>query len=295
MNPRHLLLALLVVFVWGLNFVAIRLGLNGVPPLFLVFLRFFLASIPAVFFIKKPTIPFHTLAMYSLITFVLQFSFLFIGISLGVAPGLASLITQTQVFFTIILGIVFVNERPNSYQYIGCTIALIGLSIVLLHMNGTITLKGFLFLLGAAFFWSFGNLISKKIGKVSNLSLVTWASLIAWPPLLAVSLTIEGYDQILYALTNLTWISTAATLYITYFSTLLGYSLWSYLTLHLPLSLLASFTILIPIVAMLSSILFLNEPLQPWKITAAILVLTGLGINLFAKKLLSTFRGIGKA
>ena len=295
MNPRHLLLALLVVFVWGLNFVAIRLGLNGVPPLFLVFLRFFLASIPAVFFIKKPTIPFHTLAMYSLLTFVLQFSFLFIGISLGVAPGLASLITQTQVFFTIILGIVFVNERPNSYQYIGCTIALIGLSIVLLHMNGTITLKGFLFLLGAAFFWSFGNLISKKIGKVSNLSLVTWASLIAWPPLLAVSLTIEGYDQILYALTNLTWISTAATLYITYFSTLLGYSLWSYLTLHLPLSLLASFTILIPIVAMLSSILFLNEPLQPWKITAAILVLTGLGINLFAKKLLSTFRGIGKA
>ncbi len=290
MNPRHLLLALLVVFVWGLNFVAIRLGLNGVPPLFLVFIRFFLTSIPAVFFIKKPAIPFRSLAIYSLITFVLQFSFLFIGISLGVAPGLASLITQTQIFFTIILGIVFMNERPHRFQYIGCSIALIGLSIVAMHMNGTVTLKGFIFLLGAALFWSIGNLLSKQMGKVSNLSLVTWSSFIAWPPLLALSLSMEGYEQILYTLTHLTWLSTAAALYITYFSTLLGYGLWSYLTTELPLSTIASFTILIPIVAMLTSILLLGEPLQSWKIAAATLVLSGLAINLFAKKLFSLLR-----
>lgn len=295
MNPLHFALALVVVCVWGCNFVAIRLGLNGIPPLLLVFARFFLTSIPAIFFIKRPNIPFRKVVIYGLVMFALQFSLLFIGIGLGVAPGLASLITQVQVFFSILLGAIFFHEKPHRWQFIGCLISFIGLMVVAMHVEGTVSIEGFLSLLGAALFWSVGNLLSKKMGKVNTLSLVIWSSFIAWPPLLLLSFMIEGYDTIIQALANLSLTSAGATLYITYFSTLLGYGLWSYLIHHMPLATISSFTILIPIVAILSSVLILNEPLQSWKLLAALLVIFGLAINLFGKKLTSHLRKLSEA
>lgn len=50
MTPRHTLLALLVVVIWGVNFVAIDLGLTDVPPLLFLAMRFVLVALPAVFF-----------------------------------------------------------------------------------------------------------------------------------------------------------------------------------------------------------------------------------------------------
>jgi O-acetylserine/cysteine efflux transporter len=286
MTITHFFLALLVVCVWGFNFVAIRVGLNGFPPLFLVFLRFFLTSIPALFFIKKPKTSFKKIACYGLVMFALQFSLLFIGIGMGVAPGLASLITQIQVFFSIFLGVIFFKEMPHKWQIIGSIISFAGLIVVAMHVEGTLSLEGFLFLIGAALFWSIGNLLSKKIGKIDTLSLVIWSSLIAWPPLLFLSLILEGPKVIYKAVLEINTLTVLSTLYITYCSTLLGYGLWSYLINHIPLGTISSFTILIPIIAMLSSVLLLGEPLQSWKILAAILVLSGLSINLFRKKLL---------
>ncbi len=289
MTPSLFFLSLLVASIWGMNFVAIRLGLNGFPPLFLVFVRFFLTSIPAIFFIKKPKIPFKLVLLYGLIMFALQFSFLFLGIGLGVAPGLASLITQVQVFFTLFWGILFFNEKPNRLQLLGCIVAFSGLLVVATHSCKTVSVLGFFSLLGAGLFWSIGTMIAKKIGKVNLVSLVMWSSLVAWPPLLALSLLLEGYEKIYFALTHLTPITIGSTLYITYCSTLVGYILWSHLVQKLPLATIGPFTILIPIIAMTSSIFILNEPLHSWKILAAILVISGLALNLFSKKILSLF------
>ena len=284
MNPVHFCLALLVVLIWGCNFVAIRLGVMGIPPLLLVFIRFFLTSIPAIFFIKRPNVPLRKVVLYGLVMFALQFSFLFLGIGLGVAPGLASLITQTQVFFSIFLGATFLGEKPHRWQFIGCVISFLGLMVVARHVEGSVSLEGFLSLIAAALFWSVGNLLSKKMGKVNTMSLIVWSSFIAWPPLLLLTLGIDGYDKIAFCLTHLSGTSIGAALYIIYFSTFLGYGLWSYLIHELPLATITSFSILIPIVALISSSLILNEPLYTWKILAALLVISGLAINLFGKR-----------
>lgn len=285
MSLRHFFLALLVVFIWGFNFVAIKVGLNGFPPLFLVFLRFFLTSLPALFFVKKPHIPLHKIIWYGLIMFSLQFSFLFLGIAMNVAPGLASLITQIQIFFSILLGVIFFQEHAHKWQIIGSIISFTGLLVVAKHVEGTVSLEGFLFLILAALFWSIGNLLSKKIGKTNTFSLVVWSSFFAFPPLLCASLIFEGPQTIYLALLQIDKLTILAALYITYCSTLLGYGIWGYLINHNPLGTITSFTILIPIVALLSSVTLLGEPLQSWKIFAAILVLLGLAINLFGKKL----------
>lgn len=281
MSPLHILLILGVVAVWGFNFVVIKVGLDGFPPIFLCAARFFLTSIPAIFFIKKPKVPFKQVAMYGLVMFALQFTLLFTGMYVGIAPGLASLLLQVNVFISAILAYFIFHEKWNYGKVVGGLIAFSGIGLVACNLSGSVNPLGFSLIMAAAFFWSVGNVISKKMGKINMVSLVMWASLVAWPPLLLLSFFVEGPDKIFYSLHHLSWLSGGAVLYITYLSTLFGYATWSWLVHHHPIQTVSPFTLLIPIIAILSSVLVLDEPLQYWKIIAGALVITGVGINLF--------------
>lgn len=283
----HILLALLIVVVWGFNFVVIKVGLEGISPLLLGFARFFLTSIPAVFFIKRPAVPFKMVVLYGLIMFALQFALLFMGMYAGVTAGLASLILQFQVFFAMLLAVVFFKEKLHSWQIIGALISFVGILLIAMNLGGSVTLSGFLLVVAAAAAWGVGNVISKKIGKVNMVSLVIWGSVIAWPPLLAIALIVEGPDKVLYTFQHLDWLSGGAVLYITYLSTLFGFVAWSWLLHHHPLGMVTPFTLLVPIFGILSSVLVLGEPLQLWKICAALLVIVGPCINLLGPRMLS--------
>ncbi len=290
MQLSHILLALLVVVVWGFNFVVIKAGLEEISPLLLGFARFFLTSIPAVFFIKKPAAPFKMVVWYGLVMFALQFSLLFIGMYAGITPGLASLLLQLQVFFTVLLAMLFFGEKIRLWQIVGALVSFAGIAFVAMNLGGSITLTGFLLVIGAAASWGAGNVISKKIGKVNIVSLVVWGSLIAWPPLLLISFIVEGADKVFYTFQHITWLSGGAVLYITYLSTLFGFGVWSWLLHHHPLGTVAPFTLLIPVFGILSSVLVLGEPLQSWKIFAALLVIFGLCINLLGPKMFTRKR-----
>ncbi len=52
MTRKDGLLAMLVVVVWGLNFVVIKVGLHSMPPMLLAGLRFLLVAFPAIFFVR---------------------------------------------------------------------------------------------------------------------------------------------------------------------------------------------------------------------------------------------------
>lgn len=285
MQLFHILLALLVVIVWGFNFVVIKVGLEEISPLLLGFARFFLTSIPAVFFIKRPAAPFKMVIWYGLVMFALQFSLLFIGMYAGITPGLASLLLQLQVFFTVLLAMIFFGEKLRPWQIVGALVSFAGIAFVAMNLGGSITVSGFLLVIGAAASWGAGNVISKKIGKVNMVSLVIWGSLIAWPPLLLISFIMEGADIVFYTFQHITWLSGGAVLYITYLSTLFGFGVWSWLLHHHPLGTIAPFTLLVPVFGILSSVLVLGEPLQSWKIFAALLVIFGLCINLLVPKI----------
>lgn len=289
-----MLLILTVVAVWGFNFVVIKIGLQDFSPLFLCASRFILASIPAVFFVKRPSIPFTQVLLYGLVMFALQFALLFVGMYEGIAPGLASLLLQVQVFFTAVLAHFFFGEKWTISKVLGALIAISGIILVGCNLRGNVTLLGFILVLLSAFTWSSGNVISKRIGKTNMLSLVIWASLVAWPPLLLLSLWIDGPEKILYSLTHITWASGGAVLYITYLSTLFGYASWSWLLHHHPLQSIAPFTLLVPVLAMLSSALVLKEPLQAWKAIAASLVISGLCVNIFGSKIFKKIRSKNK-
>jgi O-acetylserine/cysteine efflux transporter len=279
------MLVMFVVAVWGFNFIAIKIGLDEIPPLLLGAIRFFLTSIPAVFFIKRPAAPFKMIIWYGLVMFAMPFSLLFVGMQAGVTPGLASLLLQLQVFFTVLLAVLFMEEKLHPWQIVGALVSFAGIALVAMHLGGDTRLSGFLLVIAAAAAWGAGNVVSKKIGKVNMVSLVVWGSLIAWPPLLILSLMMEGTDKILYSLHHLTWLSSSAVLYLTYLATLFAFGAWSWLIHHHPLRIIAPFTLLVPVFGILSSVLLLGEALQPWKIVAASLVIIGLCINVFGPQM----------
>ncbi|HEY2809959.1 MAG TPA: EamA family transporter [Rhabdochlamydiaceae bacterium] len=285
MPLSHLISVLLVVLVWGFNFVPIRLGLNEISPLLLCALRFLLTSIPAVFFVKFPRASFRMVALYGLVMFALQFSLLFMGISAGVAPGLASILQQNQVLFSILLGLIFLDEKLSHWQIAGMLLSFSGIALIGMEIGSNATFSGFLLVIGASLSWGIGNFTAKKIGKVDMFALVIWSSLIAWPPLLALSLWIEGPSRLLESMQNLSWKGVGSVLYVSYLATLFGMAVWNWVLHHHRLSVVAPFTLLVPIIAMTSSALILGEQIQTWKVTAALLVISGVYVNLAGPRL----------
>ena len=289
MPLAHLILILLVITVWGFNFIAIKLALVELPPILLCAFRFFLTSVPAIFFVKRPKVPFKMVLSYGLVMFALQFTLVFMGMFVGVTPGLASLLLQVHVFFSTLLALLFFQEKIHVSQIIGGLLSFLGIGLIGINLEASSTILGFTLIVAAAAAWGAGNVISKKMGKVDVLSLVIWGSFIAWPPLLLLSLFAEGTGP-LYSLSHLTLIPTASALYIAYLSTLFCYGVWSWMLHRYPLSTVAPFTLAVPVLAMLSSVLVFNEPLQWWKIAAGILVLTGLCVNLLGPRILKKFK-----
>ncbi|TDN68611.1 EamA family transporter [Paraburkholderia sp. BL10I2N1] len=281
MSPKDLLLALVVVVAWGVNFVVIKVGLHGVPPMLLGALRFLLAAIPAVFFVKRPQLPWRWLLAYGATISFGQFAFLFTAMYVGMPAGLASLVLQAQAFFTLLFAVMFLHERFRAQNVIGLLIAAGGLAVIGLEGGHVMTLAGFVLTLCAAVSWALGNIVTKKIGKVDLVGLVVWASLIPPLPFLVLSYFLEGPQRIAAALTGIGGSSIFAIVYLAFIATLLGYSLWSRLLSRYPASQVAPFSLLVPIVGLASASLFLDEHLSTAQIAGAVLVMTGLAVNVF--------------
>jgi len=278
---RDLLLALLVVFVWGVNFAVIRIGLDALPPLLFAALRFTFVLVPMVFFLPKPKVSWANLAFYGLAIGLGQFGLLFIAMNGMISPGLASLVIQMQVFFTIALSMIRSGERLRPYQLMAFALTIAGMGVIVAHNGKGTTIAGLVLTLGAAASWALANQASKEAGKVNALAYVVWASIFSMPPLYLLSLWREGWPAIATGLSHAGWGTWAVILYQSVGNTMLGYGVWAWLHARYPAATVAPLSLLVPVFGFAASALILGEPLQGWKISAALLVLAGLAVNLF--------------
>jgi len=279
MPVSHALLAFAIMAVWGSNFVVMKVALADLPPLLFAGLRFTFALLPAIFFVKRPAVSWLRLAGFGLITGVGQFGLLYMAVDGHISPGLASLVIQTQVFFTIGLSIWLLHERMRGYQWVALLLGVGGIATILLHTDGDATPLGIGLVLGAAFCWAAGNLVAKAGPGTNMLAFIVWSSLFAAPPLLLLSLVTEGWPAIeggLRAANVATW---AAVLWQSFGNNLFGYAAWGWLLTRHPASTVAPTALLVPVFGMGASTLWLGESLPLWKIGAAALVLCGLALN----------------
>ncbi len=285
--PLHLLLALAVTAVWGSNFVVIKFALAHLPPLTLALLRFTLAFLPLALIVPRPKVPWSNLAAYGVLIGAGQFGLLFTAMRADITPGLASLVVQAQVFFTIGMAMHFNRERLAGFQFAALLLTGAGIGVIALHTDGSATLLGLGLVLLAAASWAGGNMVSRRAGVVDMLGYVVWSSLFAVPPLLLFALTMEGWPAMaagIAAADNATW---AAVIWQTVGNTLFGYGAWGWLLARHHAAQVAPLALLVPVFGLATSALVLGEALQPWKLTAFALVMAGLTIGLLWPRIAS--------
>jgi O-acetylserine/cysteine efflux transporter len=288
---RHALLALAVVIVWGTNFVVIKIALAVLPPLTLAVLRFAFVVLPAVFFLRRPAVAWRNLALYGVLIGAGQFGLLYIAMRSAISPGMASLVVQVQVFFTIGLAMVFERERPRPLQWAALALASAGIVLIAARSDASATPLGLGLVLAAAASWAGGNLASRRAGRVDALAYVVWASVFSVPPLLVLALLFEGPQAMTAGIGAAgpgTW---AAVLWQSVGNSLFGYAVWAWLLARHPAATITPMALGVPVFGMAASAAWLGEPLPGWKLAAAALVIGGLALNVLAGRLA---RGVGK-
>ncbi|MBW3099006.1 EamA family transporter [Pseudohoeflea sp. DP4N28-3] len=275
MSFKHILIAVLVAALWGFNFVAIRLGVDEIPPLLLAMLRFSCAALPALV-LPRPKVPWPLMIAIGMTLFLGQFALLFPAIQVGMPPGLASTTLQAQAFFTFIFAAVLIGERPHRRQWLGMAIAASGLFVIALTTDGIFTWAGLVLTLLAAASWALGNVLLRQAGKVDMLAMAVWLSLIPPLPLLALSLAVEGWPAISLSLASISPLGLFSVFYLAVPATVLAYSFWGFLIKSHSASVVAPFSLLVPVFGTLSAYLVLGETFPPLRLAGMLLILAGL-------------------
>jgi len=279
------------VAVWGTNFVVIKVSLESFPPFLFAALRYVFALLPAVFFVPRPKVPWSNLCLYGIAIGVGLFGVLFYAIDGHISPGLASLVIQTQVFFTIGFAMFFAKEKLRLYQVVAVAIAMAGLGIIAVHTDASTTVLGLALVVLAGLSWGIANTTSRRAGSINMLSYVVWASLFSVPPLLVMSLIFEGgWESLTTSLVTAPLGAWLGVFWQSWGNTLFGYAAWGWLLSKHPAAVVAPAPLLVPIFGMGASAFFLSEPLPFWKMLAAGLVIVGLFVNLFWPSLEKWFR-----
>jgi O-acetylserine/cysteine efflux transporter len=282
MPVSHLALALAVVAVWGTNFVVIKWGLAELPPFLLAALRFALSSLPFLLFIRRPATGWSRLAAFGVLLGAGQFGLLFLAMKADISPGLASLVVQAQVFFTIALA----GQRLKLAQIGALALAVAGMGWIgwQAHQGGAgISLAGLGMVLAAAFCWALANAVARSAGKVDALGFMVWSSLFAVPPLVLLSLVFDGgVDVVGAALVAAGPAAWAVVAWQAVGNTLFGYGAWNWLLARHPPATVTPAALLVPVFGMGASAIAFGEALPAWKLGAAGLVMAGLALNLWA-------------
>jgi O-acetylserine/cysteine efflux transporter len=276
MKPLHIALAVMVAAVWGVNFVVIHIGLEHYPPILFSALRFTFAGLPLAFFLKRPDVPWRIILGIGLFLGIIKFTLLFVGMDIGVPSGLASLVLQAQVFFTVILAAFVFRDVPTGQQIVGIFIAFLGLGLISLTVDNTVKGLGLALVVAAALSWSVSNLLMRTAGQVDMMRLMVHVCTIPPIPLFMMSVLFEGWDRDVAALSAFSWAGAGAVLFNSYIVTVVGFGIWGMLIRNYGASKVVPFALLVPVFGMSSSALLLGEEFGPLRLLAGGFVIVGL-------------------
>lgn len=275
MSPRDIALAVAVATVWGVNFVVIEVGLEGVPPLLFSALRFGLAGL-AVVVLGPPRVPVRYVVAVGIILCVGKFSLLFVGMDHGMPAGLSSLVLQSQVVFTVLFAVILLGERPRPVQLGGIATAGLGIALIATDNGLTSPFGALLLVIAAGACWGLSNVVTRHARPPDTLRFMVGASAVAFLPLLVLSALLEGVDDDLTAVRHLGWTGAGAVGFLAVAATLFGFGVWGSLLRRYDASTVAPFSLLVPVVGMAAAWLLRGEAVSAQRAMAAVLILAGM-------------------
>lgn len=284
MPLRHILFALVVVAIWGFNFVVIKLSVDALPPMLAAGIRFALASWPLLLFIRPPKTEWYKVVLFGMTFGFGLYSFLNFAIALGMPAGLASVVLQVQAFFTMLIAFFVHHERPKRQQIIGAVIAFAGIGVMAIQRFEGAQLFPFILTLGAAVSWGVANNVAKTFGGANPVATTVWGGLVASFSLIGLSLVLDGPQPLIdFVLAPSPW-TIAVLAFLAYPATLFGVAVWNHLLSLHPASIVAPFTLLVPITGLLSGYLVLGETIAPLEMAGGALIVLGIAISVFRRR-----------
>jgi O-acetylserine/cysteine efflux transporter len=282
MRRRDTALAVLVALIWGTNFVAIRTGIDSVPPLLFLAVRFVVVCVPAVLFVRRPNVPWRDLALIGLFTSLGQFALMYLALHLGMPPGLSSLVLQAQVLLTVLIAAVWLRERPSLAQRIGIALGGAGLLTIAAGRGLSAPLLPLVVLVLAAVSWAVGNVLTRRAGAITGpgagLGVTVWSGLVVPLPALALSYVFEGPAAIVGALGHVQWPAVLSTAYTAYLSSLVGYGIWNTLLSRHPVARVTPFAMLVPVFGLAAAAIAFGERPSALELAGGAVLLAGVAV-----------------
>ena len=293
MRSHDIFLALIVAVLWGFNFIVMKVGIEEIHPILFVTIRSIFAFFPLIFFVKKPPVSWYVIFALGASIGIFKFLFILLGIHFGLCGPMTSLILQSQAFFTILFAFFLMAERPRSYQIFGMLIAFSGVAFVGYDQLCLGTSAGMLCALGAAASWGISNVLIKKTANktpINMVSLMVWISIIPPIPLFMITCWMDGFWETIGTIRQVSLFTYSTLLYSALFSGVAGYALWGYLLQKYPTPLVTPFSMLVPIVATIFSVLIFHDSFSFNMFISTVLVMTGVLINQFFPYIIKKIR-----
>ena len=289
MKPLHLLLAIAVTCLWGFNFSVIKAGVDTMDPFIVAALRFTFATLPLIFFVRKPDVSWGYLFSYGIVFGVGVWGMMSLSIAEGLSAGMAGVILEASAFISVILGVVMLRERLTTSTKLGLLLSLVGLLMVFRIEDGSVTTTGAILAITAAISLSIATLIIKKANIKEMFSFVVWSSLFAPLPLFALAYLVNGSSGFIALSSDFNQVAFASVLFQAYPTTVLGYWIWNKLLTLYPLATMGPLKLLIPMFALLGSVIFYNEQIAAEKLMACGLIIAGVALPIFFDTLSRAF------
>lgn len=275
-SQRHLWLLVLVNAVWGFNLVAIKVGVDRLPPVFLTLLRFAVVAVLVLPWLRLRRGDLRWMLVAAICAGGLHMALMFTGVSISGNMSSVAIAGQLGVPFTTLLSILLLGEKVRWRRWLGIALAFAGVMVIGFNPDVLRSWPGLAMVVGSAFIGSIGLVAVKRVHGLQPLELQAWLSWGSLPVLLPLTLWLE--DGQLAALRALDWQGVAAVLYSAVAASLFAHTIYYAMIQRYPVSSVSPLTVLAPVFSVIFAILFLGDAID-WRIVlGGLMTLTGVAV-----------------
>lgn len=278
MSAVDVCLAVLVQVLWGAVLTLAKPLIGQISPILLMALAYSIAAV--VLYPVAPrlkTRPLHLLII-SATAGTLQASMLLSGLAI-LPASTAMLVLQLQIPFAAVLAWAVGRDKPSLRNWIGIALVLAGIAVVIGRPSAESQILGVLLVGTSGIFWAGGQVGIAVWGRDSGLAIYAGLLRYAAPQLWLTTLLIEGNPLPVFG--GMTAMSWAGVLVLSFLGCVLPYALWYRLLMRYRVDEVMPFSVLMPVVGVILSILQLGEPVTIGLVAGGSILVIGLGVIAF--------------